>query len=150
MPTTAADRPRRGRGARRPSPPTGDERRAAILETAERLLGERPLRDISIDDLARGAGISRPTFYFYFGSKDEVLLTLLEGVVAEADQGVMEGFEQLAAEDCDPAHWWRRALTAVYTAFGTRRAVTIAVAEAYAAGARSAPAGSSSSSAGWS
>ena len=40
---------------------------------------------ISVDDLARGAGISRPTFYFYFASKDAVLLTLLDRVVAEAD-----------------------------------------------------------------
>ena len=41
--------------------------------------------EISVDDLAKGAGISRPTFYFYFPSKDAVLLTLFERVMAEAD-----------------------------------------------------------------
>ena len=46
---------------------------------------ERPLAEISVDDLAKGAGISRPTFYFYFPSKDAVLLTLLERVIVEAD-----------------------------------------------------------------
>ena len=46
----------------------------AILATAEQLLAERPLADFSVDDLAKGAGISRPTFYFYFPSKNAVLL----------------------------------------------------------------------------
>jgi AcrR family transcriptional regulator len=48
------------------------------------LLDERALADISVDDLAKGAGISRPTFYFYFPSKEAVLLALLERMVAEA------------------------------------------------------------------
>ena len=68
-------RPARGRRTRRP---TGDDRERTILETAEHLLEERPIHEISVDDLARGAGISRPTFYFYFPSKEAVLLTLLE------------------------------------------------------------------------
>lgn len=134
--TAAADddrarRARTSRPPRRPSPPTGDERRAAILETAERLLGERSLRDISIDELARGAGISRPTFYFYFGSKDEVLLTLLEGVVEQVDRVVAVGIEHLSE---DPEGWWRRALASVFDSFEGHRAVTLALAEAYAAG----------------
>ena len=63
---------------------TGDDREQAILATSERLLDERSLHEISVDDLARGAGISRPTFYFYFSSKDAVLLTLLDRMVEEA------------------------------------------------------------------
>ncbi len=55
------DRPTR---ARRPRRATGDDRERAILETFERLLEQRPLHAIAIDDIARGAGISRPTFYF--------------------------------------------------------------------------------------
>src|SRR5919108_4642572 len=80
----------RGRRASRPS---GDDREAAILRTAERLLEQQGFSQISIDDLARGAGISRPTFYFYFPSKDAVLLTLLDRVVDEANAaagGLME------------------------------------------------------------
>ena len=82
--------PRRGR---RPARPSGDDRELAILATAERLLAERPLAAISVDDLARGAGISRPTFYFYFPSKDAVLLTLLDRVVAEADAATAGAFD---------------------------------------------------------
>src|SRR6266545_1725964 len=71
----------RGRRARGFS---GDDRERAILATAERLLGERPLSAISVDQLAKGAGISRPTFYFYFTSKEQVLLALFDRVVEEA------------------------------------------------------------------
>src|SRR5262245_44972565 len=70
---------------RRTSRPSGDDRQHAILATAEQLLAERDFADISIDDLARGAGISRPTFYFYFPSKNAVLLTLLDRVIEEAE-----------------------------------------------------------------
>ena len=69
--TAPSTRALRGRRAMRPS---GDDRELAILATAERLLEERSLADISVDDLAKGAGLSRPTFYFYFASKEAVLL----------------------------------------------------------------------------
>jgi len=84
-----AGRPAAARGRRAPRP-SGDEREHAILATAERLLEQRPLSEISIDDLARGAGISRPTFYFYFASKDAVLLTLLDRVIAEVETVIAE------------------------------------------------------------
>jgi TetR/AcrR family transcriptional regulator, ethionamide resistance regulator len=77
---TTAAQPRAARG-RRATRPSGDDRELAILETATRLLDERPLHEISVDDLAKGAGISRPTFYFYFPSKDAVLMTLIERVI---------------------------------------------------------------------
>ena len=114
----------RGRRAQRV---TGDERERAILETAERLLDERPLQEISVDDLARGAGISRPTFYFYFPSKDAVLLTLLDRMIEETDR-VRD--EVLAGLPADPAGSLRKSLTAYYETFGTHRAVTLAAAEA--------------------
>src|SRR6476620_9851797 len=73
---------------RRTARVSGDERQDAILATAEALLGERAFDDIAIEELARGAGISRPTFYFYFSSKDEVLLALLDRVITEVEHRV--------------------------------------------------------------
>lgn len=116
--------PGRGRRAARAS---GDDRELAILATAERLLQERSLGTISVDDLARGAGISRPTFYFYFPSKDAVLLTLLDRVVAEADAAMGEVFDSPAA---GPREAWQRVLAAYYDTFRTHRALTVAWAEA--------------------
>ena len=117
-------RPARGRRAPRPS---GDERELAILATAERLLAQRPLSEISTDDLARGAGISRPTFYFYFRSKDAVLLTLLDRVTDEADRASAAVFDH---PDASPGEWWRQCLDAVFTTFRAHRAVALAAAEA--------------------
>jgi AcrR family transcriptional regulator len=100
---TTASQPRAARG-RRAARPSGDDRELAILSTLERLLEARPFAEISVDDLAKGAGISRPTFYFYFASKDAVLLTLFERVVVEADTkfgGPAEGYA------ADPARAWR-------------------------------------------
>ena len=51
--TVSSSRASRGRRSARPS---GDDRELAILTTAERLLEERSLADISVDDLAKGAG----------------------------------------------------------------------------------------------
>jgi AcrR family transcriptional regulator len=114
---------------RRPARPSGDDRELAILTTAERLLAEKPLGAISVDDLARGAGISRPTFYFYFASKDAVLLTLLDRVVAEADAATRDVFSTPATGAREA---WRRAITAYYETFRAHRALTLAWSEARA------------------
>jgi TetR/AcrR family transcriptional regulator, ethionamide resistance regulator len=124
---------RSGRSAvargRRPARPTGDDREAAILATAEQLLGERSLAEISVDDLARGAGISRPTFYFYFRSRDAVLLTLLDRVVAEADAASAAAFAALSAHPPrDPRERWRAMIAAYHATFRTHRSVTLAAA----------------------
>jgi AcrR family transcriptional regulator len=122
----ATERPGAARG-RRQTRPSGDDRELAILVTAERLLTERPLSAISVDDLARGAGISRPTFYFYFASKDAVLLTLLDQVVAEADAASRRAFD---APVSGVREGWRRAIAAYFETFRAHRAITLAWAEA--------------------
>lgn len=108
----------RGRRSARPS---GDERELAILTTAESLLEDRPLTDISVDDLARGAGISRPTFYFYFPSKEAVLLTLLDRVVNEAD-AALQALAENGGGDRDTM--WRTGINVFFETFGAHRAVT--------------------------
>ncbi|GFG72644.1 hypothetical protein MBOT_00090 [Mycobacterium botniense] len=115
--TGPAVRPPPSRG-RRSARPSGDDRELAILATAERLLDERPLPDISVDDLAKGAGISRPTFYFYFASKEAVLLTLLDRVVTEADTALERLIES------PPGHreeMWRIGINVFFETFGSHR-----------------------------
>lgn len=114
---------------RRTSRPSGDDRELAILATAERLLEERPLVEISVDDLARGAGISRPTFYFYFPSKEAVLLTLFDRMMQEADTTFDGLAEKLSS---DPLRVCRDGINAFFQTFGDHRAVTVAGAAARA------------------
>jgi AcrR family transcriptional regulator len=117
--TTAS--PTRAPRGRRSTRPSGDEREAAILATAERLLDDRPFSEISVDDLAKGAGLSRPTFYFYFPSKDAVLLTLVERVIVEADTA-SEGLADKMPDDRYEA--WRTAINVFFEAFVKHKGVT--------------------------
>lgn len=116
----------KGRG-RRATRASGDDREREILETAEKLLTERPLSEISVDDLAKGAGISRPTFYFYFPSKDAVVLTIIDRLVAAAAGSREQALKTLAAGD--PRAGLRQGLEDLYGAFRSRRAVVLAAAE---------------------
>jgi AcrR family transcriptional regulator len=120
----AQDAPNRGRRAARLS---GDERQRAILVAAERLLGEKDFADVTIEDLARGAGISRPTFYFYFASKQAVLLTLLDQVAHEAEKRTTDVFSDLGAA---PSAAWRKAIEAFAGTFAAHRGVSVAAAAA--------------------
>lgn len=76
MPATAP-------GVRRRKPSKGDLTSQAILDTAERLLAERDITEITIDELASGAGISRSAFYFHFESREAVLHLLAERILSE-------------------------------------------------------------------
>jgi TetR/AcrR family transcriptional regulator, ethionamide resistance regulator len=108
-----------GRGRRTPRV-SGAERERAIMQTAERLLEERSLGEISVDDLARGAGISRSSFYFYFSSKDAVVLTLIDHMVDEATQSRDRALERLGK---DPVAGWRETIRIFYRTLGSHRAV---------------------------
>lgn len=123
---TAVGSTRSSRG-RRSARPSGDDRELAILTTAERLLEDRSFADISVDDLAKGAGLSRPTFYFYFKSKEAVLLSLIEPVIASADAEIDDAIQRLPA---DPRRAWRNGINAFFTAFASRPALTRAARDA--------------------
>ena len=111
-------------GGRRGTRPSGDDRELAILATLEQLLGQRQFGEISVDDLAKGAGISRPTFYFYFASKDAVLQRLFEQVVMAADATLREPTDQLPSDD--PDRGWREGIFNFFEAFRPRQAVALA------------------------
>jgi TetR/AcrR family transcriptional regulator, ethionamide resistance regulator len=70
-------------GVRRRKPSKGDLTSQAILETTERLLADRDITEITIDELTTGAGISRSAFYFHFESREAVLYVLAEKALAE-------------------------------------------------------------------
>jgi TetR/AcrR family transcriptional regulator, ethionamide resistance regulator len=54
--------------------------RAALV----RVLETKPFNDVTVDELAREAGLSRTAFYFYYKDKHEVLRAVLEGLAETA------------------------------------------------------------------
>jgi AcrR family transcriptional regulator len=61
--------------ARRPE--HKEERREAILAAARELAGERPVREISLGDIARRVGLAKSNLLRYFESREDVFLRVL-------------------------------------------------------------------------
>jgi AcrR family transcriptional regulator len=62
-------------------------RRADILRAAADLFGRRGYVGVQVDDVARAAGVGKPTLYRYFASKEELFLQVFGDALAalEAD-----------------------------------------------------------------
>jgi TetR/AcrR family transcriptional regulator, ethionamide resistance regulator len=53
------------------------------MEATERLLARMPVHELSVERILDEAGVSRRTFYAYFGSKYAVITKLADGVMGE-------------------------------------------------------------------
>jgi AcrR family transcriptional regulator len=62
--------------ARRLGDSEADARRR-LLAAAERCVGRHGIRKTTMEDIAREAGISRPSVYRYFADREELLLTVM-------------------------------------------------------------------------
>jgi AcrR family transcriptional regulator len=57
---------------------------AAVREALLRLLSDGiPFKNLTVDELARAAGLSRTAFYFYFPGKEQALMSAATEVTAE-------------------------------------------------------------------
>lgn len=74
-------------------PEDKSERRASILRAAGELLRDAPQGAFSVEDLARRAGLAKGTVYLYFGTREEVLLS----VHAERQQLMFDSLEKSLA-----------------------------------------------------
>ena len=83
-------------GAGREDPPTdwGDLRERAIVESATKILTERATSRVSVAEIARGAGLSRPSVYFYFDSKQDIV----DAALARVAQRMTAPAVRLAAD----------------------------------------------------
>ena len=54
-----------------------------ILASAEQFLRERPLRELTIDEVMAGTGLSRPAFYVYFRDRHDLVLRLISEIGSE-------------------------------------------------------------------
>ena len=103
----------------------GDAREASLLATAERLLRAGDFAAASVAELARAAGVSRPTFYFYFASKD----ALLASAVDVAHNAIADRLEAALLAVGAPADRLQSAICAAADAWWEHRAVMAAAME---------------------
>src|SRR5659263_414311 len=65
---------------REPTPPPDREtqRRSEILQAARNLYERYGYKKTTMDDIAKAAGITKPTIYSYFKGKKDILVALVE------------------------------------------------------------------------
>ncbi len=61
------------------------QRREQILDAANALFAERPYDEVSIEDIASAAGVTRGLVHHYFGGRKEVYIGLLERLGAQRE-----------------------------------------------------------------
>ncbi len=54
------------------------DKKELIFKAMEELMSEVPYKDISVDSIAKKAGIGKGSIYYYFKSKDEILYAVIE------------------------------------------------------------------------
>jgi AcrR family transcriptional regulator len=93
-----------------------DERRAQLLELAKRSFSDRSYDDVSIDDLAREAKISKGLLYHYFPTKRDLYVAGLTEIADELVAAITT-----VPEDLPPIERVRKSLDA-YLEYITRHA----------------------------
>ncbi len=69
------------------------DQKCHIIKTAGELFFRLGIRSVSIDDICRELGMSKKTFYVYFGSKDELVEQLLCANVEHMEQKMRTAME---------------------------------------------------------
>ena len=69
------------------------ERRRQLLEVARKVFGRRGYHTVTMDSVAREAGVTKPILYDHFPSKRELYLALLEADLSNLQKRLVEGIE---------------------------------------------------------
>jgi TetR/AcrR family transcriptional regulator, ethionamide resistance regulator len=91
----------------------GDLREQQILDVAEELLATQGYVRMTVGDIAEAAGVTRGALYFYFASKEDVLVAMVARTVARMRESaeVLDGAgsvdEVVTAAMTHTAHQWR-------------------------------------------
>ncbi|HEY0813552.1 MAG TPA: TetR/AcrR family transcriptional regulator [Pseudonocardia sp.] len=66
------------------SPTRADAQRARVLAASVEIFGTRGYRATSMNEIAAGVGLSKPTLYHYFRNKEELLVRIYSDVLDES------------------------------------------------------------------
>jgi AcrR family transcriptional regulator len=97
--------------------------RQRVISNALRLAEKRSFRDLTIDEIARSADVSRPAFYTHFSDKEELLLV----AVGEVSERLYETADRWWHGVGPPAQRVRQAIEGVVSVYaGEARLLRIA------------------------
>ncbi|MBI2700499.1 TetR family transcriptional regulator [Mycobacterium gordonae] len=88
--------------ARNKRPQAADEKRAEIVAAARRLFIDAGYDATPMSRLAKEAGVAPNTIYWYFGDKDDVLIAVLDSVMAD----IWPQYQQVATEPIPARLLW--------------------------------------------
>jgi|SRR5689334_23742869 AcrR family transcriptional regulator len=71
----------------------GPERRAQLLSVARRVFGRSGFHSVSMDDVAKEAGVTKPILYDHFNSKEELYVALLDADASSLEERVRSALQ---------------------------------------------------------
>jgi AcrR family transcriptional regulator len=98
-------------------------RKQRIVDAAARLFSARPYAKVQMADVAREAGVAKPTLYRYFATKEELFLEALDGLLSELERRV----DMAAAKAGSSSEALQQALKIAVEVFGQCVAALMAV-----------------------
>jgi AcrR family transcriptional regulator len=66
----------------------GPERKAQLLDVARKVFGSKGFHGVSMEDVAREAGVTKPILYDHFSSKEALYLALLDADSLELEERI--------------------------------------------------------------
>jgi AcrR family transcriptional regulator len=88
--------------AQQPTTEKGRATRARILQAASRLIAERGVDRVSLEDVEREAGVGRSQLYHYFDGRDDLVRAVIDtttDAVLGAQDGLLDDLDSLEAID---------------------------------------------------
>ncbi|WP_168172326.1 MULTISPECIES: TetR/AcrR family transcriptional regulator [unclassified Pseudonocardia] len=86
-------------------PSKGDRTRRRLLDAAAAHLATNGPAGVSLSGIAKAAGLQTGSVYFHFGSKDELIATVLEEGLRESLRHLEDALAPLADADPGPRLW---------------------------------------------
>jgi len=78
-----------------PPRPQGADRREAILRAALTVFGRDGFADANVDEIAKEAGVAKPTVYNYFGDKATLFAEVIAWASVRANAGVSDVIDSI-------------------------------------------------------
>lgn len=98
---------------------TGEETKKKIIDSAFQLLADKGYEAMSIDDVMKGTGKTKGSFYVHFKSKEDLLYEVMRTRLnREFDHIVKETFKELSDETCNVQWILNRLMHRVHTGKG--------------------------------